>query len=304
MLEHRFVRLAGVRRCTLAVAMALIAPSVVLGSAPPALAVEHHPKGNYAPFADCPLSDSAARLCLFGEMTSGGFTIGKKSVALDHAILVHGGTSENEETGELTFIAAEDGDTLSKAALGVPGGLLGIVAPGYLPRSLRELLEQLVGKGSAGVTLTAELARPASAIKLSFENLLFEEGVALQLPVKIRLSNPFLGNNCYLGSSSAPIYLNMTTGSTTPSPPNRPMTGSSGQLSILEGGSMVILTGTLLVDDTFAAPTATGCGGSSSAVVDAAIDAELGLPLATGHNTAILGGKLELAVGQAVQESE
>ncbi len=47
-------------------------------------------------------------------------------------------------------------------------------------------------------------------------NLLLEQGTALELPVQVHLENPgsfdLLGANCYIGSSTTPITLDLTTG--------------------------------------------------------------------------------------------
>lgn len=293
--------IAGVGRHALVAVAALILP---LAFASPALATEHHPKGNFAPFADCPLNNPAVEQCVVATTSSGEFTVGKKTVPITKAITLQGGTIENPETGELTFVAAEDGKTLSKTALNVPGGLFGIKAPESWSKEMKEAFEEMINKGLTGVTETAELARPASAIKLNTTNLLFETGVALQLPLKIKLSNVFLGSNCYVGSEANPVILNLTTGTTSPPEPNKPIKGSAGALEILEEGALLRLIGGSLVDNAFAAPEATGCGGVFSKFVDPLVDAVFGVPAAAGHNTAILTGKLEDAFAPAVKASE
>jgi hypothetical protein len=294
-------RPAGFRRRMFVVAVAALAPLAIASSAS---ATEHHPKGNYAPFADCPLSNSATELCTVANTTSGEFTVGKKTVPINKTITLQGGLHENTK-GELEFIAAEDGNTLSKTALNVPGGLLGIEAPKSWPILLQFLFNELViNDGFTGVTETTELAKPASAIKLNTTNLIFEEGVALQLPTKVKLNNVFLGSECYVGSSSSPVTLNLTTGTTSPPAPNKPIKGSAGALEILEEGFLVRLNGGSLVDNAFSAPEATGCGGIFSFFVDPLVDSILGVPSASGHNTAILTGKLEEAVAAAVKASE
>jgi len=288
-------------RRTLVVGMALLA-SLALASS--ALATEHHPKGKFAPFAQCPLSNPATELCTVANTTSGEFDVGTRSVPINKTITLQGGLHENEK-GELEFIAAENGETLSKTALFVPGGLFNIVAPEWLNKEAKEKFEKTINEGITGVTATTELAKPASSIKLNTTNLIFEEGVALQLPVKVKLGNVFLGSECYVGSESSPIILNLTTGTTSPPAPNKPIKGSAGSLEILEEGNLVILSGGSLVDNAWAAPGAHGCGGHLlEGVVDAAVNAELGLPAAAGHNTAILNGKLEEAVAAAVKASE
>jgi hypothetical protein len=288
-------------RRILIAAMAVMAP---LAMSSPAMA-EHHPTGNFAPFKFCPLSNKATELCTVANTTSGEFDVGKRSVPINKTITLQGGLHENEKTGELEFIAAEGAETLSKTALFVPGGLFNIVAPEFLNKEQKEKFEKIINEGITGVTATTELAAPASAIKLNTTNLIFEEGVALQLPIKVKLGNAFLGNECYVGSNASPVILNLTTGTTSPPAPNKPIKGSAGALEILEEGNLVRLSGGSLVDNAWAAPGARGCGGKLvEGIVDEAVNKELGLPAAAGNNTAILNGNLEEAVAAAVKASE
>jgi hypothetical protein len=280
---------------------ALIVPLAV---ASPALAVEHHPKGDFAPFADCPLSNPSVTACIVASTTSGEFTVGKKTVPINKTITLQGGTIENRETGALTFVGAEDGNTLSKTALYVPGGLFGIEAPASWSKEAKEQFNKMINEGLTGVTETTELAKPASNIGINTNNLLAETGVALSLPVKVKLSNVFLGSNCYIGSESNPINLNLTTGTTSPPEPNKPIKGNRGSVEFKDEFALVILSGGSLVDNAFAAPGATGCGGSFSSLVDPLVDSVFGVPAAAGHNTAILTGRLEEANAAAVKASE
>jgi len=268
------------------------------------MATEHHPKGVFAPFADCPLSNASVEVCIVASTTSGEFTVGKKTVPINKTITLQGGAYENTTTHELEFVGAENGETLSKTALYVPGGLFGIKPPEYLNKEEKEKFEEMVNKGLTGVTETTELAKPASAIKLNTSNLISETGVALQLPVKVKLGNVFLGSSCYVGSEASPIILNLTTGTTSPPAPNKPIKGAAGELEILEGGALLRLLGGSLVDNAFAAPEATGCGAPFSALVDKLVDSVFGVPAAAGLNTAILTGKLEQAAAAAVKASE
>jgi hypothetical protein len=304
MIKHYVEHLTNIRKHTLVVVMALMASFAAMSVASPALATEHHPKGNFAPFADCPLSNPAVTQCIVASTTSGEFIVGKKTVPITKTITLQGGTIPISESSEVTFVAAEDGNTLSKTALPVPGGLFGIKAPESWSKEMKERFDEMINKGLTGVTETAELAKPASAIKLNTSNLLFETGVALQLPLKIKLDNIFLGSKCYVGSEANPVILNLTTGTTSPPEPNKPIKGSAGELEVLEGGALLRLIGGSLVDNAFAAPEATGCGGIFSKLVDPLVDAVFGVPAAAGHNTAILTGKLEDAYAPAVKASE
>ena len=57
------------------------------------------------------------------------------------------------------------------------------------------------------------------------ENWLFEEGTALGLPVKIKLSNTLLGSSCYVGSNTEPIQIDLTTGASGALAYNLPVAG-------------------------------------------------------------------------------
>jgi hypothetical protein len=298
-----YTRLAAIpRQALVIVVMALLASLAIVSSA---AATVHHPTGNYAPFADCPLSNPAIELCTVANTTSGEFTIGKKTVPINKTIVLQGGLKSIPETAESELVAAENGETLSKTNLTVPGGLLGLMAPEYLPKWLQEIINNFVNEGFTGVTETTELAKPASDVRLNATNLLTENGVALSLPTKVKLNNVFLGSECYVGSASSPIELHLTTGETSPPAPNKAIHGARGEFIVLEEGNLLHLVGGSLVDNAWSAPGAHGCGGwLLEGLVDPAVNAELGLPSAAGHNTAILTGKLEIATAPAVRASE
>lgn len=302
MTKHSSRRVASFRKRTLVVAMGVMAPLAILGTASPALAVEHHPKPPFAQFKDCPLANMSINDCLFAQTKSGEFKVGKKTVPIVNTITLQGGFIGTE--GELKFVAAENGETLSKTPQPVPGGLLGIVAPSFLPGFLQELFNEFINKGITGVTATTELAAPASSIGLDTENLIEETGIALSLPVKVKLSNPFLGENCYIGSNSHPVVIEFTTGTTSPPPPNKPIKGKAGTLEGEDEFLLIRLKNNSLVNNSFAAPGVEGCGGIFSFLIDPAVNAELGTPSAAGTNTAILNGTLETANANAVRESE
>lgn len=261
--------------------------------------------GEFARFTTCPTSNPSTDACVYAESTSGTFTMGKKEVPLVKPVILKGGVDSNtgDIFGELTFIAPTDGVTLSKAAQPVPGGLLGITAPSWWPQILKDLFNETINNGFTGVTATVELAGPASAVKLSVLNTILGSGTALSMPVKVKLDNPFLGSSCYIGSSSNPIKLNLTSGTTSPPAPNKPITGSPGELVGLEGGLIIADKNNKLVDNSFSAPGANGCGGLLfSWAVDPLVESIVGVPSPAGTNTAILQGTTYIADGNAVRE--
>jgi hypothetical protein len=290
--KNRVTRAAGSRRRTLAVVVCAIAPLAMLGLASPALATEHHPKGEFAQFANCPLSNPSVADCVLAESNAGKFKVGNRTVPINKTITLQGGVAN---TGE--FLGAEDGNTLAKVALTVPGGLLGIVAPKTWPEWLQNLFNEFINKGFTGVTATTEVAGPASGIVLDTQNLLNQEGTALSLPTKIKLDNVLLGEKCYIGSNTAPVVINFTTGT------SGKLTGVVGELTFNEEFTLVTISGGKLVNNTFKAPGVEGCGILPS-LIDPLVNSALGLPAGEGVNEAILEGKLQVANAAAVKASE
>jgi hypothetical protein len=282
------------------IAAAVMAAMLVPASQ--ALASSHHPTGEYTQFAECPLTQPTLFFCSYSETSGGFFQVGKKTVPLKNPVVLQGGLAIGEEG--LEFIGAENGETLSKTPQTVPGGLLGVEAPKWWPLFLQILFNETINKGLTGVTATVELAAPASQIKVNIGALLSEEGDALVLPTKIKLSNSFLGNNCYIGSNSNPVTIPFTTGETSPPPPNKPIHGSAGTAAENEAGTILTLSGGSFVNNSFAAPGAKGCGGLFSFFVDPFVNSLIGLPSAAGTNSAVLEGKFQLANPEAVLASE
>jgi hypothetical protein len=123
------------------------------------------------------------------------------------------------------------------------------------------------------------------------------------MPVKVHLENPFLGKNCYVGSSTSPIVWKLTTGTTAPPEPNKPITGSAGSLEVLEEGAVAKLTGTKLVDNAWSAPKASGCGGILGFLVNPIVNTQLGT-ITAGHNTAILKNTIYIGSAFATKEND
>jgi hypothetical protein len=261
-----------------------------------AVASSHHPTGEFAQFGECPLSIETITDCVFSVTNGGSVTIGKKTVPLKNPVTLQGGFEGAGE--EVQFYGAENGDTLSKTEQPVPGGLLGIEAPKSWPEWAQEWFNEFINKSPLGVGAIVELAAPATSIKLSTENLLNQEGTALGLPVKVKLNNVILGSECYVGSNENPIQIDFTTGT------SGALKGSVGELSFNEEFTLITISGGKLVNGVFAAPSAEGCGGIFSFLIDPLVDSILGLPSESGKNTATLEGVLKDAAAFAVRESE
>jgi len=258
--------------------------------------------GNYTKFAQCPYASLETKKCIYSVTNSGEVVLGTKKVPIEKPVILQGGTLAQNEEGFAKFAAASNGITLSKAPQNVPGGLLGIVPEASQPALVKALIKFFFENSLTGVNSTLELAKPASEIIVSENNLAAEEGVALKMPVKVRLENPFLGKNCYIGSSTTPIIWNLTTGTTSPPEPNKPIVGKAGFIEFLEEGRIAVSKEAVLVDNAWSAPKAAGCGGIISFLVDPIINAQLGT-LTAGHNTAILKNELNIASAAAVRKN-
>jgi hypothetical protein len=289
-------RLLGLRKLGLLVVTAL---TVALVGAVPALA--SGPTGDFAVFKQCPTNNPAVNLCFYALSEGGEFHVGTTTVPINKTITLQGGSILNEETGAETFVPAKNGETLSKVPLTVPGGLLGIMAPTGWPTWLQNIFNEFINNGITGVTATVELVGNPG---ISRTNLLFQEGTALELPSRVKLGNPFLGESCYIGSAAHPVTQHLTTGTTSPPGPNTPISGAVGELEFKDEFQLVIIKDNKLVDNAYAAPGAEGCGGIFSFLIDPAVDAKLGLPSPAGKNTTILTGTLQNATAEAVKNSE
>jgi hypothetical protein len=306
----RVARLRSIRRRTLIIgAMALTGALI---SASPALA---EPKGIFKVFNDCPVEVPGNALCSFGQTTSGEFVIGTTKVPINQTITLQGGAVKtgSSNPNEYFLLPAKDGKSLSKTELNVPGGLTGLVnceeikGSGFFETLERNTCKAIFENKVTGVTATTELvASMTNPAILNIAALFLEEKTALTLPLRVHLKNPLLGEGCFIGSEAHPVQLHLTTGTTAPPLPNKPISGKLGEVFEEEekGQAMLVDTENTLVDNSYSAPVAEGCGGFFSFLLDPIIDSKIGLPSASGHNTAILEGTLKTATESAVLASE
>lgn len=248
------------------------------------------PTGDYARFKYCPYTNPNATTCIYSSTTSGSFKIGNATVPITSAtpLTLQGGVSYNDSTGGYTWYDAVGADSLVKVPLKVPGGLIGLVDTGGFTGVLISLFNAAVASVN-DVYATAEQAGP---INFNLANAVAGSGTAVTLPIRVHLTNPFLGSDCYIGSTSNPISLKLTTGATAPPPPNTPISGSPGTLSVNPTSLVATINNIKLVDNSFAAPAASNCGFLllDKLLITAAVNLKEGLPAAAGKNTAILGG--------------
>jgi hypothetical protein len=176
---------------------------------------------------------------------------------------------------------APSGGAVVGAPVDIPGGILGLMCPSKIP-VISDICRQVVNSPLNRVTATIESAGAPRDFNLG-------AGVGtgtpiVTLPVKIRLNNPFLEPNCYIGTNSNPILLkpaNLT-------PPTGGVVGFNADGSPNPAGEMgyLTLTGASQGDSTFAVPGASGCG--LFGLLSGAVNLKQGLPSAAGKNSLVL----------------
>ncbi len=261
--------------------------------------------GEWAKFNNCPSTNAEVFKCMQAITRGGKVVLGNKTVPIVNPVTLQGGVGKAvkaEERNSKFFAATNGVPSLSPTPQPVPGGLTGLVNCKEISNFLVRLgCEAVFENGLTGVNATLELARPASEIIVNENHLSFEEETALTLPVKVHLENPLLGSTCFIGSSSSPIIWHLTTGVTSPPAGTSPLTGTLGEVFFLEEAQILQTKGSELVDNTWSAPSASGCGGFGvELILDPIINASVGVPAAAGKNAAVLG-ETEIALALAEQ---
>jgi hypothetical protein len=306
----------GVVRVCRRVLLGVVAPLVLLGVVSSSAFAA--PTGIFATFAQCPTGFPGVALCQYVEASSGEVAVGPLRVPVDRPIVIQGGaiSTGGPNFNEYFVLPAANGESVSQTELEVPGGLSSVIGcPSF--RQDRDYsrgqgrrhdpCSRFGGWGGSRVTATVEsvagLTNPAI---LNIAALAEEKGTALTFPARIHLKNALLGEGCYLGSESAPIELHLTDGTTSPPPPNHPITGKAGTPAshIEEGYEESTISQSTLVDNTFSVPPAEGCGGELASIIDPIVDRTVGLESSAGHNTMILNGTNNIAEAEAVLASE
>jgi hypothetical protein len=223
------------------------------------------PAKGFEKFAGCPspAENPNISLCITSTIKGGHFQMGSKDVPIANPMTLSGGATP---TGE--FFASPAGG-LSKTKQKVPGGVIGLTGLTWLAEFL----------GIEALTLyaTTELAgKPSSP---------FEDPITL--PIRVHLENSALGKNCYVGSFTSPIVLKLTTGTTSPPPPNKPISGHN-PTGFEETAQFARFTNAEYVDNSFAAPGANGCVltlfGFIPISINGLVNEQSGLPAPAGTN--------------------
>jgi hypothetical protein len=251
-----------------ALMMAVLAPS----------ALAKTPAPGYTQFAGCPSKEEKPTVsgCIRSVVTGGYFQMGSKNVPIEKPIELSGGYAESG-----AFIGFSPKGGLSKAKQKVPGGIIGLTGLTWLAEFL----------GIEALTLyaTTELAGTPQPL-----------ADPTYLPIKVHLENTtgVLGPNCYVGSTTSPIQLQLITGTTSPPPPNKPITGVEPSTEFDFATGIFHLKNGTYVDNSFSAPGASGCVltlfGFIPISINGLVNTQSGLPSPAGKNATAQNFSAEL----------
>jgi hypothetical protein len=275
------------KRGAYAATMTVVAGLTLISSGSAAFATTLN--GDWAPFTRCPVgnasmlaadgvtivADCAATVSPSGSAKLGNTTLATGNSNLQLGVLIN--TNTSTETA-----VAPSGGAIVAAPVQVPGGLLGLMCPSNIP-AVTLLCDSITNSKLNAVTATIEAAGNPSDLVLA--NAFNKGKTVVTLPVKIHLSNPLLGSDCYIGSNSSPIVLKPET---LVVPPKSSTATFDPDGTPDPNGTMlqVTLSGGTLADSTFAVPGASGCG--PLGVADPAVDLKEGLPSPSGDNSLVL----------------
>ncbi|MFI1014990.1 hypothetical protein [Streptomyces sp. NPDC020965] len=255
--------------------------------------------GHWGPFTRCPVDNPAMRAadgrtviatCVSSQSPSGSIKLGK-TAAHTGANDLQFGVLQNTELHTFTVVPPAGGAIVG-APTEIPGGLLGIACPADLP-VITAICKLLTDNSLNRVTATVESAGTPTGFNLAAG--LSSGKPIVNVPVRIRLQNPLLGSQCYIGSAADPIVLKPQNTTN----PTLAVQRFDGDGTPNTAGAMLrfALSGNSQGDSGFAVPKANGCG--LLGILNGAIDLKVGLPSPAGTNNLVLNNASTYSAGLA-----
>jgi hypothetical protein len=250
------------RKILVAAALTALALTAIFASAANAAT----PAPPYQDFAGCP-SEAENQFvgdCVKYEFTGGHIGLGNREIPVSSPIVLRGGVEQQTSI----FLNNGEGGIIPVQQT-VPGGLIGLTGYQWLDEALgsSDLLK---------LHATVELAgEPKRVIK-----------PPVTLPIKVHLENPFLGENCYVGSEAEPITLHLAT---TRQPSKLAPETERPQVLVSNNG--------LFADSAYSVPAANGCEfnfGPIHRSLDELVNSRYSLPAAAGVDTTELDFNLSI----------
>lgn len=200
-------------------------------------------------WASCPVADPAVSTCATVVVRGGEMSIGGLVVPIpDGSLKIAGGVKyETQPDGSFTQVFVPQPGTnngVLSTPITIPGGVFGVDTP-------------------LGIT---QIQAQVEAVGLPSVDVL---DLAVRMPVRLKLSNTLLGNNCYIGSASKPITFGL---STSGNPPSQPIGSVPG----------AVFPNVAHVDNSYAVPAASGCGLLGG--LNWAVNLRANTPSASGNN--------------------
>ncbi|WSQ96885.1 hypothetical protein OG735_01200 [Streptomyces sp. NBC_01210] len=247
--------------------------------------------GYWSPFTRCPVdnrvmlaADGKADIasCVSSYSPSGTIKLGNLT-ALTSASELQFGVVQHAAARTFTVVPPPGGAVVG-APTEIPGGLLGLVCTSGIP-VVSDICRAASENGLNRVTATVESV--GTPTDFSLTSALGPGMPIVRLPVRIRLQNPLLSSECYIGSADDPIVLRLQNDSK-PAMASQRFDGD-GTPNASRGAMMrFVLTESSQGDSGFAVPKAHDCG--LWGLVDLAIDLKVGLPSPAGNNSLVLSG--------------
>lgn len=260
--------------------VALVASAIGAGSA---LAAKD-PGSNVETFVEykyCPYEDPAITDCVYGRTNGGSgggeFKYGKVTVKLSKPVIIQVGYKGVNPTTEAS--PAVGAPSLESGAEPIVGGLKVITKKiqeqaGW-PEALKTAFAEAVKNKETKATVNIEMAGnecfevPGC---LNTENLIFEEGSAFRLALKVKVVNSWLeklGGNCQIGSDENPIKQNLTSSGV----------GRAGDVTFNGNFTNIKIEGSQLIDTSWHIPVVAGANGCGNAEWESYINKALNLAL-------------------------
>ncbi|WP_328333699.1 MULTISPECIES: hypothetical protein [unclassified Streptomyces] len=242
--------------------------------------------GSWAPFSRCPVDAPAmlaadgqndTALCVSSHSANGSIKLGNSVVPTGASDLQLGVITHPD--GSSTLVSPAGGALVADSAQ-LPGGLLGLMCPSNVP-VVSGICKQITDNTLNRVTATIESVNNPSGFTLLAGATTGKPIVTL--PVRIHLQNPFLGDKCYIGTSSDPILLrpqNLT--APTPGTEAFDADGTADPDGAL---GRINLVGANQGDSSYAVPGASGCGLD---LLNWAVNLKTALPSPSGRNSVTL----------------
>jgi hypothetical protein len=263
-----------------------------------AMAKDPYTQFTWGQYKACPYEEPYENVtdCFAGITAGGGaggfFEYGHVKVKLNQSIKLQGGF-KGGGSGVEVVPAAHGYETLEAPELKVTGGI-GILTKKIQqetkwPTALSESWKEAKKNKESAVFAKIEMAGnecfevPGC---LSTENILFESGTAFRLPLKVKVTSPWLekleSGPCYIGNDENPIHINLTTEGS----------GRAGRFAANEEFTNLFFSQTKLVDLGWHIPKisgASGCGGAYEEYVDKALNVALEVEFPEGAELAKTG---------------